>query len=310
MFGGGMAYGTLNNSLVVSNRAEMGGGALYSTLNNCTVVNNIATVNSGGTYSASARNCIVVNNYEVSFYIWTPNNYDTCVQFYYSCTSPGASINGNINSDPVFLDLFHISSFSPCRGVGSVTYASGFDLDGEAWNNPPSMGCDELVQTNLVGPLSVNLTSYQTNLIVGRPILFSGSVTGRVAYISWSFGDGMAITNGEPICAHLWANLGTYTVTLTAYNNDNPAGVATNIVVYVEPLMSPQIQSPVWLTNGFQFQFPGQGQANYTIQYATNLVPPVTWQTLQLHNYNNQNVVQIMDTSATGPARFYRISAQ
>jgi len=40
IYGGGISYGTLNNSLVVFNLAMRGGGAYYATLNNCTVINN------------------------------------------------------------------------------------------------------------------------------------------------------------------------------------------------------------------------------------------------------------------------------
>ena len=109
---------------------------------------------------------------------------------------------------------------------------------------------------------------------------------------------------------HQWTNAGDYTVTFTAYNNDNPAGVSTNTLVHVLLPDVPQLQSPVLLTNGFQFQFPGQSNANYTIQYATNLTPPVTWQTLQTIYYNFYDVIQINDPVWTNTARFYRVLAQ
>jgi len=72
----------------------------------------------------------------------------------------------------------------------------------------------------------------------------------------------------------------------------------------------PQLQSPGVQTNGFQFQFSGQTNANYTIQYSTNLTPPVAWQTLQTINLNAQNVIQVVDGSGTNLARFYRILVQ
>jgi hypothetical protein len=188
-------------------------------------------------------------------------------------------------------------------------------LDGEPWANPPSMGCDEVIVSNLVGPLSVNLVASQTNLLVSppgsfRPGFFQGIITGRAAYVVWSFGDGPTFTNFGASSSHKWTNSGDYTVTFTAYNNDNPAGVSTNTVVHVLPLNVPQLQSPVLLTNGFQFQFTGQTNANYTIQYSTNLAPPVAWQTLQTIYYSSGGVIQINDSACTNTARFYRVLAQ
>jgi hypothetical protein len=234
------------------------------------------------------------------------------VRYSYSCTSPLISGTGNIDgtNSPQFLDLFHIATTSPCRGASSPLYAIGTDLDGEAWANLPSIGCDEVVVSNLVGPLSVNVLSYQTNVLVNRPGFFQGLIAGRAAYVTWSFGDGPTFTNFGMGSSHQWTNAGDYTVIFTAYNNDNPAGVSTNVVFPVLPLNVPQLQSPVLLTNGFQFQFAGQWSANYTIQYTTNLLPPVTWQTLQTIIWNFYNVIQISDPASTNKTRFYRVLAQ
>ncbi len=331
IYGGGISYGTLNNSLVVFNLAVYGGGAYCATLNNCTVVNNYATMplsdSGAGTYDGITRNSIVIGNYDGYPSGFNVDNYAALgsLQYYFcSFTSPqepgypmpdgGGNING-INTDPQFLDWFHISSTSPCRGAGSALYATGTDLDGEPWANPPSMGCDEVIVANLVGPLSVNLLAYQTNLLVSppgtfRPGFFQGTITGRAATVAWSFGDGPAITNLGASTSHKWTSAGDYTVTFTAYNNDNPAGVSANTVVHVLPLNVPQLQSPVLLANGFQFQFAGQLSANYTIQYTTNLAPPVTWQTLRTIGYSSGGVIQINDSADTNTARFYRVLAQ
>ena len=189
----------------------------------------------------------------------------------------------------------------------------GTDLDGEPWANPPSMGCDEVVMSDFVGSLSVGLAGFrpgQTNVLVNRAAFFRGSISGRASYITWSFGDGPTFTNLDIGSIHQWTNAGNYTVTFTAYNNDNPAGVSTNIIFPVLPLNIPQLQSARLLTNGFQFQFAGQGSANYTIQCATNLMPPVSWQALQTIYNNAADVVQITDPTWTNAARFYRVLAQ
>jgi hypothetical protein len=75
-------------------------------------------------------------------------------------------------------------------------------------------------------------------------------------------------------------------------------------------LSVPQLQSSVLLTNGFQFQFISQTCANYTVQYATNLTPPVTWQTLKTILYSSGGVLPITDATATNETRFYRVLAQ
>ena len=168
-YGGGISYGTLNNSLVVCNQATReGGGAYNASLNNCTVNFNYTTTPSthcgAGTYGGIIRNSIVLYNYDQY-----PYKEDNLVggQCSYCCTT-ARSGTGNINADPQHLDLFHIASTSPCCGTGSPLYSTGTDLDGEPWNNPPSMGCDEVVQANLVGPLSLALIAPQTNLLVNH----------------------------------------------------------------------------------------------------------------------------------------------
>ena len=317
IYGGGVSFGALNNCLVFFNLATYGGGAYYSTLNNCTVVNNYTTTSflyrGAGTCSSIVRNSIVVWNYDNYPFGITEDNYSTGSQFStysYSCTSPAKSGAGNINVNPQFLDYSHIASASPCRGAGSAAYVSGTDLDGEAWADPPSMGCDEVFESNLVGPLSAGIIASQTNVLVNRLGGFTGAFTGRASQVEWSFGDGLTITNSGSWVSHQWTNSGDYTVTFTAYNNDNPAGVSTSTAIHVLPLSVPQLQSSVLLTNGFQFQFISQTCANYTVQYATNLTPPVTWQTLKTILYSSGGVLPITDATATNETRFYRVLAQ
>jgi len=70
------------------------------------------------------------------------------------------------------------------------------------------------------------------------------------------------------------------------------------------------LHSTALTTNGFQFQFDGQLSANYTVQYATNLTPPVAWQTLQTIYYTSEGTIQINDPALTNTTRFYRVLAQ
>jgi hypothetical protein len=342
VYGGGIAYGTLNNSLVVGNYAASsagsyaGAGAFGADLNNCTVEFNYNTNPSGhgaGTSGGQIRNSIVINNFDAfpSGGVGSEDDYSAgpSSSVYYSYCSTSSSFgspplvgSGNIiNNNPEFLDLYHISSLSPCRGAGNPAYANGVDLDGETWNGLPSIGCDEVIASNLIGPLSVtlsaNLSGAQTNLLVSAPGVFppqhygffQGNIFGRAAYLTWSFGDGIITTNSGASASHYWTNTGDYTVTFTAYNNDNPGGVSTNTIVHVVQPDTPQLQPPVILTNGIQFSFTGQTNVNYTVQFATNLIPPVSWHTLQTIYYNYQNPVKISDSS-TNITRFYRVLAQ
>ncbi len=327
VYGGGINSGTLNNSLVEFNQAYgSGAGAYYANLNNCTVLQNIVNtashnaVNGAGTYYGVVTNCIVLANYDNApfpsgalldnFYPPYPT-----AQYAYTCAAPSQGQSsllgaGNLNVSPSFLDGYHLAVNSPCRGKGIALFANGYDLEGQPWANPPSMGCSEVVISNLVGPLSVNLQAYQTNVLVNRGAIYGLTYTGHAANTSVSFGDGHALTNTALSVVHLYTNAGTYTVTYTVYNNDNPAGVSTNAQITVQPLPAPQFQSVAVLTNGFQLQFPGTAGLQYTIQYTTNLAPPVTWQTLTTVYYSSGAMQIITDPTAATGSRFYRVLAQ
>jgi hypothetical protein len=324
--GGGVNSGTLNNSLVVLNVANYGGGAYNATLNNCTVQENYAILfnEGGGTYAGFVQNSIVRDNFDgyPNVIVGPPRIDDfatfgpgVTVNYSYCCSDSIPNGPGNIDADPHFLDLYHISIDSPCRGAGSALYASGTDLDGEPWNNPPSIGCDEVVVSDRVGPLAVSISSFETNLVVSSKAAehedaFSGTITGLATYFSWDFGDGPAVTNADLVIGHSWTNAGDYTVAFTAYNISNPTGVPATQVVHVMPLNPTQIQPPAIISNSLVFQFSMQESANYTVQYATNLTPPVTWLTLQNIYDNFGGTVQIHDSAPTNAARFYRVLAQ
>jgi hypothetical protein len=171
------------------------------------------------------------------------------------------------------------------------------------------MGCEEVVISNLVGPLLLNLISYQTNVLVKHSGSFAGFYTGHASASAWFFGDGQSATNIGPV-SHTWTNSGDYTVTYKVYNNDNPAGVSSNTFIQVQLPDVPQLQSAVQSTNGFQFQFTGQSTANFTVQYATNLMSPVSWKTLQTVSNSTGGIIQINDSTTANPARIYRVSAQ
>lgn len=320
--GGGAYSALLQNCILTTNNVGAGGGvnggggAANSELRNCTVDSNFCAGfgQGGGTYNGVVRNSIIRNNYDRIFN--SENNYYQSVPpvFSYSCTSPLPSGTGNINAWPAFLDRdYHLPAISPCRGTGSSLYASGEDMDGEAWANPPSMGADEVIEENLIGPIELSVNAWQTNTLVGsfHPLAFWASITGRVSRIDWDFGDGVVVTNvGYASPLHWWTNAGTFSIKGTAYNNDNPAGVSASSIIEVLPLIAPGLESVFLQTNGFKFAFEAQQGARYTVQYATNLAAPVTWNTLQTIFSSPGGPTQITDPAWTNSARFYRVRVQ
>jgi hypothetical protein len=233
--GGGVWDGTLNNCMLIGNSAEYGGGAAYSTLNNCTLTGNSA-YDGGGVYGDSdspctLNNCIVYFNSDASPF--GGNNYDPSSALNYCCTTPMPTTGvGNISADPQLASASHLSAESPCIGAGSATYASGTDIDGEPWANPPSIGCDEYHAGAVTGPLTVSLTATYTNVATGFPVSLTAFIAGRTDLSVWEFGDGDVEVN-EPYTSHTWTAPGDYIVTLWAFNDSYPGGVRATVTVRV-----------------------------------------------------------------------------
>ena len=127
---------------------------------------------------------------------------------------------------------------------------------------------------------------------------------------SVSFGDGKVLPNPGLGAGYIYTSAGNYTVTYTVYNNDNPTGVSASTLIDVLAPVTPQLQSVMLLTNGFQFAFPGETGVRYTIQYSTNLAPPVVWNTLQTIYNSSAGLQQITDPTIPTDTRFYRVLAQ
>ena len=227
-YGGGALYCTLNNCTLTRNSADYGGGAYGSRLNNCTLTGNSASDGGGGASSCRLNNCIVYFNS-----VPDGGNYDPSSTLNYCCTTPQPTNGvGNIGADPQLASASHLSAGSPCIGAGSATYASGTDIDGDAWANPPSIGCDEYHAGTVTGPLTVSLRATFTNVATGFPVGLTALIEGRTDLSVWDFGDGCVEVN-EPYASHTWTAAGYYLVALWAFNDSDPGGVSATVTVRV-----------------------------------------------------------------------------
>ncbi len=244
-FGGGAASCTLNDCVVEGNTGDDGGGAYSCTLNGCAVFGNFAKYG-GGAYSSTLNNCTLtgndsiwsggvygstVNNSVVYYNIASTNaNFDATDKLNFCCTTPAVpSGAGNITNEPQLATIFHLSQNSPCRGAGNPSYAAGTDINGNAWQNPPSIGCDEYMAA---GPLTVSIQPGYAMASPGFALSLAAEITGRPGSSVWDFGDGTTLTN-RPYASHAWNTPGDYVVVLTAYNNDNPGGISASMVVHI-----------------------------------------------------------------------------
>src|SRR6185369_21740 len=98
------------------------------------------------------------------------------------------------SSDPQLANGWRLSAGSSCRAAGNAVDAGGTDIDGEAWANPPSIGCDEYHAGALTGALSVAIAVSRSNVLMGYTVQFTGLIGGRAASNFWDFGDGTTAT--------------------------------------------------------------------------------------------------------------------
>jgi hypothetical protein len=226
-YGGGAYGGTLNNCVLTGNTALWGGGgASACTLNNCTLTGNSGKYG-GGADGGTLNNSIVYFNTAAS----GANYLDCTLNFCCTTPMPGDGTN-NLTLDPQLAGLSHLSVASPCRGAGNAAYATGTDIDGEAWSAPPSIGCDEYHAGAVTGSLSVSIVAAYTNVVPGLEVSFTALIEGRTTLSVWDFGDGIVASN-RPYATHAWAALGDYAVVLRGYNESYPGGVSATVVVHV-----------------------------------------------------------------------------
>ena len=228
-FGGGVGQSTVFNSLISDNNAgSTGGGLSWSVLVNCTVTDNSSRYGGGGAYECITTNSIVYHNTALE----DPNHRGYYVSaFYNSCTTPlPAEGTNNITDEPLLASMSHISSTSPCLNAGDPTIVVGTDVDGDAWGNPPSIGCNEF--TVGAGDITAQIHAPYTNAALGYPLSLTAKITGQVSASVWDFGDGTILSN-RPFATRVWTSPGIYTVVLRAFNATYPSGISATTTVHV-----------------------------------------------------------------------------
>ncbi|MBN1672442.1 MAG: PKD domain-containing protein [Kiritimatiellae bacterium] len=224
--GGGAYGGTLNGSAIIGNWAPAGGGARAGMLGNCTLTGNSARDYGGGACDSTLRNCIVYGNDAPRSANWDGGALSYC------CTRPLPDGAGNITDEPRLAGMYRLAADSPCIGAGSSPYATATDIDGEAWLNPPSTGCDEVRQGAVTGALSVAIWAAHTEVAAGFAVDFRAEIEGRLTASAWDFGDGTVLSN-QPYAEHAFAATGDYPVILTAYNETFTGGTSASVTVHV-----------------------------------------------------------------------------
>jgi len=104
----------------------------------------------------------------------------------------------------------------------------------------------EVIETNTTvsvipktPPVIKLLTASKTDTTVDTNIDFNATVTdsdGKITSYSWSFGDGITSSLQNP--THSFSNTGTYSVTLTAKDDDNLTATATQLITITDNVLT------------------------------------------------------------------------
>jgi hypothetical protein len=188
----GSGSATVTNSFITGNDGEgNNGGGIWNngaTLNviNSTIAGNYASRSGGGLYgSGTIKNSIIWGNTNISGWAGPQINGSTTVTYSDIGQDGYAGSNGNINSDPLFVDFlqadidapiaggdFHIMPDSPAKNVANNSDAPADDVDGQTRpriaGDPADMGADEYVSLEAEAPVvtAFTATSLSNSLVI------------------------------------------------------------------------------------------------------------------------------------------------
>jgi len=276
---------TATNCIFVGNSASSDGTAIDSTGNavavsmnvtNCSFYGNSYTGSSPstqGAISADGSTTVTVTN-SILYGDSTPLEISTLhtpssrlVQFTDINQAGFAGSNGNINSDPLYLDPIngnlHIPAASPATHTGTSTGAPATDFDGVSRPTPPSMGAFEptIVATHFVVSAPSTVTAGTAFNVTVTAEDDSGNVaTGYsgVAHFtttssSYNLPADTTLTSGTGTFSTKLNTVGSQTVTATDTVDFSISGTSGAIDVGPGPTGFFSIASPTTVTAGVPF---------------------------------------------------------
>jgi len=210
--GGGVHGCTLASCLLVGNHADGNGGAADSaTMDNCTIFGNTAGGDGGGAALGTTRSCIVVSNTDSGGF----GDFESAAGTTYSCSPQLLFGEGNITSDPRFLDAvagdYRLQANSPCidASLDQPAFFNSTDLDGNTRiiNGIADMGAYELVfevdlKAFLQGPYDTNShrMARQLNLSSNAPYAADAREAAAIPTnaVDWAHFELRTDTNSQP----------------------------------------------------------------------------------------------------------------
>lgn len=149
MYNGSISANTIYNTIFINNHSDGDGGAMFNAyagpvaVSNCVFTGNTALSNGGGIYNTNASVSVVTN-----CILWGDSASDGGNEIYdfvyantlstpmvtYSCIAGGYGGDGNISSDPLFMDMpngdLRLLPGSPCIDTGTAAGAPSSDILG------------------------------------------------------------------------------------------------------------------------------------------------------------------------------------
>ncbi len=274
--GGGInCYGstpTLKYLLITGNSANYGGGVwIYDAsprLENVTITGNTAYDEGGGISCAYGSNPVFINAIHWDNSPQEIYNSTSILTVTYSDFQGGIPGEGNIDSDPLFVDPvsgnYHLQLTSPCLDAGDPV--SPLDPDGSRadmgvyyfhYPIPPDADFTSDITTGN-SPLIINFTDISAQ---------GGAV---IDEWYWDFGDGNNSSLQNP--TNEYQLPGNYTVSLTVTDINDSTDTETKVdYLNIDP---PLYSGPVWHISTTGSDVEGNGSELYpfaTIQYGINI---------------------------------------